>query len=277
MEVRRKSRARLSRNESADRLAKLGVDVLCGEAKFVSTDTVEGDARRLRFSRGVIATGERAASPPIPRIAEAGFLTNETVFSLTELPKRLVVIGAGPIGCELAQAFRCFGSEVFILSRGPRLLPREDADAAAVLSAQLEREGIRLMLGVKIRKVEKRNEGKVVVFDGQTTHGEVVGDEILVGVGRAPNVEGLNLEAAGVEFDQTGVKVDDRLRTTNRRIYAAGDICSVYKFTHAADAMARIALQNALFFGRKTASAPVIPWSPYTHPNAPHACPYTQH
>jgi len=270
MERMRKSRAGISRNDSADRLAKLGVDVFFGEAKFVSPDIVEVDGRRLRFSRAVIATGARATNPQIPGIAEAGFLTNETVFSLTELPKRLVVIGAGPIGCELAQAFRCFGSEVFILSHGPRLLPREDADAAAVLSAQFEREGIRLMLGVKIRRVEKRTEGKVIILNGQTTHGEVVGDEILVGVGRAPNVEGLNLEAAGVEFDQTGVKVDNRLRTTNRRIYAAGDICSVYKFTHAADAMARIVLQNALFFGRKKASALVIPWCTYTQPEVAH-------
>jgi len=270
MERMRKSRAGISRNDSAVRLAKLGVDVFFGEAKFVSPDTVEVDGRRLRFSRAVIATGARAASPPIPGIAETGFLTNETVFSLTELPKQLVVIGAGPIGCELAQAFRCFGSEVFILSSGLRLLPREDADAAAVLSAQFERDGIRLALGVKIQRVEKRTEGKVIIFDGPTTHGEVVGDEILVGVGRAPNVEGLNLEAAGVEFDQTGVKVDDRLRTTNRRIYAAGDICSVYKFTHAADAMARVALQNALFFGRKKASDLVMPWCTYTQPEVAH-------
>jgi pyruvate/2-oxoglutarate dehydrogenase complex dihydrolipoamide dehydrogenase (E3) component len=270
MERMRKSRARISRNDSADRLAKLGVDVFFGDAKFVSPDTVEVDGRRLRFSRAVIATGARAASPPIPGIAEAGFLTNETVFSLTELPKRLVVIGGGPIGCELAQAFRCFGSEVSILSRGPRLLPREDADAAEALVAQFGREGIRLRLGVKIRKAEKRTEGKVIIFDGPTTDGEVVGDEILVGVGRAPNVEGLNLEAAGVDFDQTGVKVDDRLRTTNRRIYAAGDICSRYKFTHAADAMARIALQNALFFGRKKVSDLVIPWCTYTQPEVAH-------
>src|SRR5260370_12198310 len=231
MEVRRKSRARLSRNESADRLAKLGVDVFFGDAKFASPDVVEVDGRRLRFSRAVIATGARAASPPIPGIAEAGFLTNETVFSLTKLPKRLVVIGAGPIGCELAQAFRCFGSEVSILSRGVGLLPREDADAAAVLSAQFEREGIRLMLGVKIRKVEKRTEGKVVIFDGQTTHGEVVGDEILVGVGRAPNVEGLNLEAAAVEFDQTGVKVHALLPPTNHRTYPPPIIATPNHFT----------------------------------------------
>lgn len=270
MERMRRLRAGISQNDSAHRLAKLGVDVFLGEAKFVAPDVVEVDGQRLRFSRAVIATGARAARLPIPGLAEAGFLTNETVFSLTELPRRLIVIGAGPIGCELAQAFRRFGSEVSIVSLDPRVLPREDADAAAVLSAQFTREGIHLALGAKIRRVERRGDGKVVIFEGQRPYEEVIGDEILVAVGRAPNVEGLDLEAAEVAFDRSGVKVDDQLRTTNRRIYAAGDICSIYKFTHAADAMARIVLQNALFFGRKKASALVIPWCTYTQPEIAH-------
>lgn len=266
----RKLRAGISSNDSARRMAKLGVDVFFGQAKFVSRDEVEVDGGRLRFSRAVIATGARAATPSIPGLSEAGFLTNENVFSLTDLPKRLVVIGEGPIGCELAQAFRRFGSDVTILGRGTRLLPREDPDAAAVLRTQFERDGIRLVLGVKIGRVEKRGNAKAILFDEKTPHGEVVGDEILVGVGRAPNVEGLGLEAAGVDFDRSGVKVDGRLRSTNRRIYAAGDICSSYKFTHAADAMARIVLQNALFFGRKKVSALVIPWCTYTQPEVAH-------
>lgn len=270
MERMRRLRAGISENDSAYRLAKLGVDVFLGEAKFVAPDVVDVDGQKLRFSRAVIATGARAASLPIPGLAEAGFLTNETVFSLTERPRRLVVIGAGPIGCELAQAFRRFGSEVSIVSLDPRLLPREDADAAAILSAQFAREGIHMALGAKIRRVERRGDGKVVIFEGQRPDEEVIGDEILVAVGRAPNVEGLDLEVAGVAFDKTGVKVDDRLRTTNRRIYAAGDICSVYKFTHAADAMARVVLQNVLFFGRKKSTALVIPWCTYTQPEVAH-------
>jgi pyruvate/2-oxoglutarate dehydrogenase complex dihydrolipoamide dehydrogenase (E3) component len=207
----------------------------------------------------------------VPGLTEVGFLTNETVFSLTELPRRLIVIGAGPVGCEMAQAFRRFGSEVALVSHGPRLLRREDVDAAAVLATQFEREGIRMALGAKILRIERRGESKVVVYEGQSPGGEIlVGDEILVAVGRTPNLDGLGLEAAGVEFDTSGVKVDDRLRTANHRVYAAGDVCSRYKFTHAADAMARIVLQNALFFGRKKASALVLPWCTYTDPEVAH-------
>ena len=270
MERMRRLRAGISHNDSARRLATLGVDVFIGEAKFVGRDAVHVGGQRLRFSRAVIATGARAADLPIPGLAEAGFLTNETVFSLTELPRRLIVIGAGPIGCELAQAFRRFGSDVTVVSLDARLLPREDADAAAVLAEQLKREGIVTALGAQIRGVERRDGGKVLLFERNGKREEVIGDEILVAVGRAPNVEGLGLEAAGVAFDKSGVKVDKRLRTTNRRIYAAGDICSVYKFTHAADAMARIVLQNALFFGRKKAGALVIPWCTYTDPEVSH-------
>ena len=270
MERMRRLRAGISHNDSAQRLTKLGVDVFIGEARFVGHDAVEVGGQRLRFARAVIATGARAARLPIPGLAEAGFLTNETVFSLTDLPRRLIVIGAGPIGCELAQAFRRFGTEVTLVSLDTRLLPREDADAAGVLAEQFKREGIATALGAKIRKVERRVEGKALLFEREGREEEVVGDEILVAVGRAPNVEGLELEVAGVAFDKSGVKVDERLRTTNRRVYAAGDICSVYKFTHAADAMARIVLQNALFFGRRKASALVIPWCTYTDPEVAH-------
>lgn len=274
MERMRRLRAGISHNDSAHRLAKLGVDVFIGEAKFVDRDAVEVGGQRLRFSRAVIATGAHAASLPIPGLAEVGFLTNETVFSLTELPRRLIVIGAGPIGCELAQAFRRFGSEVTVVSLDPRLLPREDADAAAILAEQFKSEGIATALGAKVLRLERRGEGKTLVFERDGRQGTVVGDEVLVAVGRAPNVEGLGLDVAGVAFDKTGVKVDERLRTSNRRIYAAGDICSVYKFTHAADAMARVVLQNALFsvgiWGRKKASALVIPWCTYTEPEVAH-------
>jgi pyruvate/2-oxoglutarate dehydrogenase complex dihydrolipoamide dehydrogenase (E3) component len=198
------------------------------------------------------------------------------VFSLTELPKRLLVIGAGPIGCELAQAFSRFGSEVSIISLDVRLLPREDADAAAVLAAQFERETIGLALGAKIVRVEKRGGAKVVVFERNREQHELVGDEVLVAIGRTPNLDGLGLRAAGVKFDTGGVMVDDRLRTSNRKIFAAGDICSAYKFTHVADAMARVVLQNALFFGRKRTSSLVIPWTTYTDPEIAHVGLYQQ-
>jgi len=250
--------------------------VFLGDAKFVSPEAVEVAGARLRFARAVIATGARAVSLPIPGLAEAGFLTNESVFSVTALPRRLAVIGAGPIGCELAQAFRRFGSEVTILSVDPRVLPREDPDAAAVLHAQLAEEGISLVLGATLTSVAGGPESKKISFDRGQGPEEVMADAILVAVGRAPNVEGLGLEAAGVAFDRSGVKVDDRLRTANPRIYAAGDICSPYKFTHAADAMARVVLQNALFMGRKKASSLVIPWSTYTDPEIAHVGIYEQ-
>ncbi len=276
MERMRRLRAAISGNDSVHRLTRLGIDVFIGHARFLSEDAIEVGEQRLRFSRALIAAGACPASLPVPGLAEVGFLTNETVFSLTKLPRRLTVIGAGPIGCELAQAFRRFGSEVAIVSLDPQLLPREDADAAAVLAAQFQKEGIRLALGAKILKVERRAEGKAVIFEREGGRAEVVGDELLVAVGRAPNVEGLGLEAAGVSFDRSGVKVDAYLRTTNRRVYAAGDICSAYKFTHAADAMARVVLQNALFFGRKKASALVIPWCTYTEPEIAHVGLYEQ-
>jgi len=272
MERMRRLRAEIAHHDAASRFAKSGIDVFLGDAAFVSPEEVEVAGERLRFSRAVIATGARAARPSIPGLAEAGFLTNESVFSLTSLPRRLAVIGAGPIGCELAQAFRRFGSEVTILSVGARVLPREDPDAALVLQAQLSREGISLVLGAKINGVSRVAGGRTITFERDRGEGpeELTADEILVAVGRAPNVEGLGLEAAGVATERSGVKVDDHLRSSNPRIYAAGDICSPYKFTHAADAMARVVLQNALFMGRKRASGLVIPWSTYTDPEIAH-------
>jgi pyruvate/2-oxoglutarate dehydrogenase complex dihydrolipoamide dehydrogenase (E3) component len=266
MERMRRLRASLSPTDSAERFRDLGVDVVLGEARFAGADAVEVGGQRLAFARAVIATGARAAESGIPGLADAGYLTNETVFSLTELPRRLIVLGAGPVGCELAQAFRRFGSEVDLVNRGPGLLPREDPDAQAILRLQFEREGIRLHLGAQAVRAERAGATRRLVCarDGQELVLE--GDAILVGVGRAPNVEGLNLEAAGVAYDARGVHVDDRLRTSNPRVYAAGDVCSPYKFTHAADAMARVVLQNALFHGRRRASALVIPWCTYTDP-----------
>jgi len=266
MERLRQVRAEIAPNDAASLYADLGADVFFGEACFVARDAVQVDGRELRFARAIVAAGGRPSIPPISGLEAAGFLTNETIFSLTDLPRRLVVIGGGPVGCELAQAFRRFGSDVTILSRGPRLLPRDDTDAAAILESRFAAEGVGLRLGATILRVDRRAAARAVVFEHEGRTDEVVGDELLVATGRAPNLEGLDLEKAGVVHDGSGVKVDDRLRTSNRNIYAAGDICSRYKFTHTADAMARIAVQNALFFGRKKASALVIPWTTYTDP-----------
>ncbi len=270
MERMRRLRARISQHDSVRRFQQLGVDVFLGEGHFTGRDTIEVDGKTLRFSKAVIATGARAAAPPIPGLAEAGYLTNETVFSLTERPGRLAVIGAGPIGSEMSQAFRRLGSEVWILEAQSHILTREDPDAAEIVQRVFVRDGVNLVLGCTILKVESRGAEKIIQFEGNGACSDLPVDEILVGVGRAPNVEGLNLEAAGVAYGNHGVQVNDFLQTTNSRIYAAGDISLPFKFTHTADATARIVIQNALFAGRKKWSSLIIPWCTYTDPEIAH-------
>jgi pyruvate/2-oxoglutarate dehydrogenase complex dihydrolipoamide dehydrogenase (E3) component len=272
MERMREIRARISHDDSAERYSHaFGVDVFFGDAAFTGATCVAVDGVELRFRKAVIASGARAAAPPIPGLTESGYLSNETVFELTHRPARLAVIGAGPIGCELAQAFARLGSQVHLLERGAQILPREDADAAAIVQRALERDGVELLLGADVRSVERSGAEKrlqVAVPAGERT---LATDEILVCAGRAPNVEGLGLERAGVAFDTLrGVRVDDRLRTSNRRIYAAGDVCMDWKFTHAADAAAKLVVQNALFMGRKRLSELVMPWCTYTDPELAH-------
>jgi len=268
----RRLRAGISRVDGAARYRELGVDVFLGEGRFVAGDRVAVDGKSLRFRRAVIATGARAAEPPIPGLASCGFLTNETVFTLTELPRRLLVIGAGPVGCELAQAFARFGSEVVLVGKGAQVLPREDADAAAVVETAMAAQGVRVMHEAQVVRAERRGADRVLVIelDGRTE--ELSADQVLVAVGRAPNVEGLGLETAGVAYGPRGVSVNDRLRTSNPRVFAVGDICSRYRFTHAADAQARLVVANALFFGLGggRASRLVVPWTTYTSPEVAH-------
>ena len=272
MERMREIRARISPVDSARRFRdELGVDVFIGEGRFVGDDEVEVGGKRLQYARAVIATGARAFTPPIEGLAEAGYLTNESVFNLTELPKRLLVIGGGPIGCELSQAMARFGSKVTLCEMGPQFLSREDPDAAAILLASMERDGIDVRLSTQVTRVTKNADGSKSVrlsIDGRTE--EVETDAILVGAGRTPNVDGLDLERVGVEYDKRGVTVNDNLRTTNPKIFAAGDICMKYKFTHSADFAARTVITNALFFGSKKLSALTIPWCTYTDPEIAH-------
>ncbi len=278
MERMRRLRATISHVDSAERYRGLGVDIFLGEGRFAGPDTLQVGDATLQFARGAICTGARAAAPPIPGLAEAGYLTNETVFSLTELPPRLAVIGAGPIGCEMAQAFARFGSEVTLIEMFDHILPREDPDAAEVVQDRMAHDGVRFIFNAKVESVESdgANGGQKNIrytLDGAAS--DVTVDAILVGVGRAPNVENLGLEAAGVAFDRAGVTVDSYLRTSNPRIYAAGDICFPFKFTHTADAMAQIVIQNALFphplgLGRRTTDSLIIPWCTYTEPEIAH-------
>jgi len=273
MQRMREVRARISPHDSVARYqGELGVDVFLGDARFSAPDRVVVGARELRFRRAAIATGARAAAPPIPGLEAVGFLTNETVFSLTSAPPRLAVIGGGPIGCELAQAFQRLGSRVALLEASDQVLVREDRDAAAVVETALLKDGVALHTGVQIDQVDRVAEGKRIGFSNPTGPSEaLIVDEILVAAGRAPNVESLGLEAAGVEFDpRQGVRVNDFLRTRNRRIYALGDCAMEWKFTHAADAAAKIVVQNALFLGRKRLSNLVMPWCTYTDPEIGH-------
>ena len=270
MERMRRLRAEISAHDSVDRFRKLGADVYIGNGRFIGPSTIEIDGTRLEFSRAVIATGARAAELPIAGLADAGYYTNETIFTLTELPRRMVVIGAGPVGCELAQCFQRFGCQVTVITDGAQILPKEDHDAAAVLRQRLSREGVRIITSGIIQQVSSNGSGKrVSVATDGTTH-EVECDAILVSVGRKPNLEGLELDIAAVDYTSQGVVVDNRLRTTNPRVYAAGDVCSRYKFTHAADAMARIVIANALFLARRKVTDLVIPWCTYTDPEVAH-------
>ncbi len=271
MERMREIRSRISKHDSAKRFKELGVDVFLGQARFTGGDTVQVGNTELRYKRAVICTGARALHPPIEGLQEAGFLTNESVFSLTELPRRLAVIGGGPIGCELAQAFLRFGAEVTLFHDRDHLLDREDADAAEIVQKRMIAEGLNLVLQAKIARVEKAANAKVLHYESQGETKQLEVDEILVGAGRKPNVEDMNLEQVGVQYDlMRGVQVNDQLQTANSNIYAAGDVCMQYKFTHAADFAARIVIQNALFMGRKKLSALQVPWCTYTEPEIAH-------
>ena len=280
MKRMRRLRAEISPADSARRFSDLGVHVFFGQGSFVDSNTItatgrDGSVSTLKFKKAVIATGARAAAPQIPGLDAVDFLTNENLFSLTELPKTLGVIGAGPIGSEMAQSFARFGSGVFLFETGKRILTREDSDAASVVQSAFERDGINLMLNCREMSVRPEDDGRIHVSVTQNGKENVtIVDKLLIAAGRAPNIDGLNLEAVHVKYDRSGVAVNDNLQTTNPRIYAAGDICSKFKFTHAADFMARVVIQNALFavgpFGKKKASSLVIPWTTYTSPEVAH-------
>ena len=262
----RRIRSELSPIDSAARFRDLGVDVFLGDGAFVDPATIAVGGAQLKFRRAVIATGARAAAPAIPGLDGVRYLTNESIFDLTTLPTRLIVVGAGPIGCEMAQCFARFGSQVTVIDMAPRALPRDDADAAEVIRQSLIRDGVSFVLNASISGLSQVGE-EISVGTAQgsveTTH---VCDALLIAIGRAPNVEGLELERGGVAYSPKGVTVDDRLRTSNQNVYAVGDICSPMQFTHAADFQARMVIQNALFFGRGKASDLVTPWATYTSP-----------
>ena len=270
----RQVRTGISPVDSAIGAKKAGVDVFFGEAKFKNDDTITVGGQDLKFKKAVIASGARAVRPNIRGIEEVGYLTNESVFSLTSLPEKLAVIGGGPIGCELAQAFQRLGSEVTLFHKGSHLLNKEDPDAAEIVQQSLINDGIRLVLNCQLEGVTQSPEGKAISFTGDRGRETITVSEILAGAGRQPNID-LNLEAVGVEYDdRRGVNVNDNLQTTNPKIYGAGDVCMNWKFTHAADAAARIVIKNTLFspfgLGKSKLSDLVMPWVTFTDPEIAH-------
>jgi len=271
MERLRRLRSGISHHDSVSRFKDLGIDVYLGSGKFTRKNILTVENSELRFSKAIIATGARPASPPIPGLEDCGYLTNETVFNLVEQPERLAVIGGGPIGCELAQAFARLGTSVTLIEMNQQFLPREDPEAAEILKKSLEFDQIDLRLGSRVMEVSRGISGlKKIRIATDVDESLLEFDEILIGVGRIPNVENLGLESAGVQFNKLGIQVDDHLRTTNSRIFAAGDVTLTHKFTHTADAAARIVIQNALFKGRKKISSLTVPWCTYTSPEIAH-------
>lgn len=256
-------RARVARHDSVERYSQAGVDVFLGAARFVDDERVEVAGRTLSARRVVVATGSSPVRPPIPGLAEARPHTSDTIFTLQAPPERLAILGAGAIGCELAQAFARLGVEVHLLDVADRALAREHPEASRAVAAALAEDGVHLRLGVDVRSVARRGASVALA----TADGELVSDELLVAVGRHANTNELNLAAVGVETDASGLlAVDERLRTTNPKIYAAGDVCTPLQFTHHADAHARIVVQNALFVPTATTKRLRVPRCTYTQP-----------
>jgi len=272
MERVRRLRAELSQTDSVSRYRELGIDVFLGEARFLDRNRLTVLGKTLHFRRAIIATGSRPFVPEIPGLEVTGYLTNDTLFTLTRLPRRLVVIGSGPVGCEMAQGFARLGSEVTLLNDLDRILPQEDADASRIVEQAIAEDGVRIFPRCRMLRVQKRGADRVVQLESDGQVRETVGDEILIATGRTPNVEGLGLEAAGVDAGVNGVAVNDRLRSKNPKIFAIGDCCSKHQFTHIADAHARLVIGNALFFGvgGGRVSRLIVPWVTYTSPEIAH-------
>ncbi len=271
----RARRAKIAPNDSQDRLESLGVDVFRGEAHFVSPHEIEVDGQRLRAKNFVIATGSRAAIPKIEGIDHVPFFTNETIFDeLKQMPERMIVLGGGPIGCELGQVLARLGVKVTILQRASQLLPREDSDVAEFLQRQLEHEDVRIEFGAEAKSVARQdNSVRLNCLRKDGSGFQLNADALLVAAGRVPSIDKLNLNAGGVRFNERGVIVNEYLQTSQPHIYAAGDIAGSFQFTHLADAHARVVVRNILMplqlLRQKTETA-VLPWVTYTDPEIAH-------
>ena len=267
----RRIRSRIAEYHSADRLRDQGVDVFFGGAHFASANTLLAGDTPMRFKKALIATGSHPQRPAVPGLEEAGYLTSETIFDLTSLPRRLAIIGGGPLGCEAAQTFSRLGTHVTLVQNDPKFLPHEERDASQLLSFSLARDGVDTRLNTFVLGVRVENGVKILDTANDDARYRVEADEILLSIGRTPNVSDLGLDAAGIAFDaETGITVDDFLRTTNPRVYAAGDVCLSLRFTNAAEATARMAVQNAFAAKRRRISLMTIPWCTYCDPEIAH-------
>ena len=253
----------IQEHDSTERFESLGVEVVYGDGQFIDAETFAVNGRQLKARAFLIATGGRPGLPPVSGLKEAGYLTNVEVFSIDSRPDSLAVIGAGPIGCELGQAFSRLGSQVTILASRQHILPKEEPEAAQLVQERLMAEGIHVLTETRAKEVLVEDGKKVIL----THHGDrIVVDEIIVAAGRVPNVETLNLQAAGVDVGKQGVLVNAKLQTSNPRIYAAGDVIGGYQFTHVAGYEGAVAMQNALLFPIFKANYRVIPWATFTEP-----------
>ncbi|MFQ5538094.1 MAG: dihydrolipoyl dehydrogenase family protein [Gemmatimonadota bacterium] len=268
MERMRAARRKVAHHDDPQRFRDMGVDVRFGSARFVSRDTVEVEGvGRFRSRRIVLATGALPVTPPVPGLEETGYLNHHSVFELEALPRSVVVMGGGPIGLEFSQIFRRLGAEVTVVEMLPRILPREDEDLAQMLQGFLEREGIRFHLRTRATQVSRVGDEVRVETDAGVT---AAAEAVFVATGRRPAIEGLELERAGIETERGAVVVDGTLRTSNRRVWAAGDVTGGLQFTHVADAMAKTVLRNALLPGSSRMRYDHVPWVTYTDPELAH-------
>jgi len=267
----RRIRSRIAEYHSADRLRAQGVDVFFGSAHFAASNALTLDDTLMRFKKALIATGSQPQRSTIPGLEEAGYLTSETIFDLASQPKRLAIIGGGPLGCEAAQTFSRLGTHVTLVQDEPKFLPHEERDASQLLSFSLARDGVDTRLNTLVLDVRVENGVKILDTANDAARYRIDADEILLSIGRTPNVADLGLAAAGIAFDPAkGIVVDDFLRTTNPRVYAAGDVCLSLRFTNAAEASARMAVQNAFAARRRRLSQMTIPWCTYCDPEIAH-------
>lgn len=258
-------------HDSVERFEGLGVMVIQAKAQFVDRDTVEAGGQRIKARRFVVATGSRAAVPPIPGLAGSGYLTNETIFDLTERPQHLIVVGGGPIGLEMAQAFRRLGSDVTVIEKFG-ILARDEPEAVEVVRASVLKDGVLLIEKVGVSEIRPADGMITVVLDGESAFGrDIVGTHLLVATGRRPNIEDMGLEAAGIAHTPKGITVDARLLTSNRKVFAMGDVAGGPQFTHIAGYHAGIVIRNALFWLPAKVDYRALPWVTYTDPELAHA------